>query len=183
MSTKTPIADLIKQCRKNCNITQEKLSELSGISLSTIKKYESGVRNPKQDQLFKIAKALGVPPTTFLSSYEIETVGDVISILTALSQQTDMHIHCKKDKNGKYLLDTLSLSFSDMNINEALANYLTEYHNAKHANSENEKNSSVSYVGSIDDVTFHIDTVGPRDTFNTFNEYLKKTQTRFKSKS
>ena len=44
-------------------------------NLSTIKKYESGERNPKPDQLQKIAEALGISVTVFLD-YDINTVSD-----------------------------------------------------------------------------------------------------------
>lgn len=50
------IADKIKRYRKINNMSQEELSTLSGINVSTIKKYECGYRNPKPEQLVKIAK-------------------------------------------------------------------------------------------------------------------------------
>lgn len=44
------IADKIKRYRKINNMSQEELSTLSGINVSTIKKYECGYRNPKPEQ-------------------------------------------------------------------------------------------------------------------------------------
>ena len=44
----------------------EQLSEKSGINLSTLKKYETDNRNPKLEQLSKIADALEVSVFEFL---------------------------------------------------------------------------------------------------------------------
>ena len=52
------IAEKIKNFRKAKKLSQKELSERSGINLSIIKKYETGYRNPKPDQLIKIANAL-----------------------------------------------------------------------------------------------------------------------------
>lgn len=54
------VGDQIKNYRKERGITQQKLSEISCINLSTIKKYESNNRNPKLLSLEKIANALDV---------------------------------------------------------------------------------------------------------------------------
>ena len=45
----------IKYFRNMRGISQETLGQLSGINSATIKKYEYGIRNPKPDQLLKIA--------------------------------------------------------------------------------------------------------------------------------
>ena len=50
----------IKYFRNMRGISQEMLGQLSGINSATIKKYEYGIRNPKPDQLLKIANALGI---------------------------------------------------------------------------------------------------------------------------
>ncbi|WP_418886299.1 helix-turn-helix domain-containing protein [Enterocloster lavalensis] len=51
---------LIADYRKKCNMSREKLSELTGISVSTIKRYERNQQEPKISYLIKIAEALGV---------------------------------------------------------------------------------------------------------------------------
>ena len=51
----------IKHFRNLRGISQETLGQLSGINSATIKKYEYGIRNPKPDQLMKIANAFGCP--------------------------------------------------------------------------------------------------------------------------
>ena len=50
----------IKQARKKAAMTQKELSEKSGVSLDSIKKYESTDRVPKMETLRKIAKALNI---------------------------------------------------------------------------------------------------------------------------
>lgn len=53
----------IKDARKKAKLTQEKLAQKAGISVFTLKKYESGDRNPKIESLQKIANALGISIT------------------------------------------------------------------------------------------------------------------------
>ena len=80
MDNRHSIGSKIQKYRKLKDMTQDELSKQSGIYLSTIKKYESGERNPKPDQLQKIAEALGISVTVFLD-YDINTVSDVQSQL------------------------------------------------------------------------------------------------------
>ena len=70
----------IKHFRNLRSISQETLGQLSGINPATIKKYEYGIRNPKPDQLLKIADALGVSINIFMD-FDIETISDVLSLL------------------------------------------------------------------------------------------------------
>lgn len=51
---------LIKAARKKAGMTQEDLGKKLGVSGSSIAQYETDNRNPKQETLLKIAKALGV---------------------------------------------------------------------------------------------------------------------------
>jgi transcriptional regulator with XRE-family HTH domain len=52
--------DIIKDRRALLNITQQDLSDISGVSLRTIKAIEKGNGNPSIDTLRKIADALGL---------------------------------------------------------------------------------------------------------------------------
>lgn len=56
------IGEKIREIRKNNNLTQKDLAKLSGIAEITIRKYENNERNPKKEQIEKIAKALKVTP-------------------------------------------------------------------------------------------------------------------------
>ena len=102
MTNTDPIADKIRTFRKEQNMSQDDLATKSGINVSTIKKYEIGDRKPKLDQLLKIASALGVSINEFLT-FEISTIGDVLSILMRLDEQTD------KDKKRKQSNQKLSM--------------------------------------------------------------------------
>mgnify|MGYP003490022419 CR=1 FL=1 len=62
----------IRAYREFRGYSQIQLAELSGINVGTIRKYELGIRNPKPDQLEKIATALGLNVSVFLD-FNIET--------------------------------------------------------------------------------------------------------------
>lgn len=118
------IAEKIKKYRKIRNMSQDMLAESSGINVSMIKKYECGIRHPKPEQLLKISNALGISINA-LYSHEINTISDVITLLIKLDEQTSLNISGVKDESGKYIPKSISLSFDDENINEALSKYLT----------------------------------------------------------
>ena len=61
------VGEKIKIFRKEKGLTQKQLSQLSGIPLPTIQKYETGKFNPKVDAVKKIAAALDVPLLQFAS--------------------------------------------------------------------------------------------------------------------
>jgi transcriptional regulator with XRE-family HTH domain len=122
MNDKT-IGEKIREFRKAKNMSQDDLATASGIYLSTIKKYENGSRNPKPDQLLKIAEAIGVSINMFLD-FEINTVSDVISLVMKLDDQTDMTIQAQTDKDDNIIPNTITFAFSDENINDAIASYL-----------------------------------------------------------
>lgn len=117
------IAGKIKKYRKAKNMSQEMLAEASGIHISMIKKYESGIRNPKPDQLLKIANALGMSINA-LYFHEINTISDVITLLINLDEQTALNITGQRDESGNYIPDSIYLSFDDDKINEVLSKYL-----------------------------------------------------------
>lgn len=52
------ISEKIKALRKKIKLTQEELSSISNISLSAIRKYETGERIPKYETISSIAEAL-----------------------------------------------------------------------------------------------------------------------------
>ena len=123
MDNTNSIALKIKNYRKIQNMSQEELAEKSGINVSTIKKYEAEYRNPKPDQLIKIAEALNVSIYEFMD-FEITTISDVMSLLTKLDKQTEMQIKGEKDSDGNYIPESITFSFSDNKINQSLAAYL-----------------------------------------------------------
>ena len=50
----------LKERREALQVTQETLAEISGVSLRTLKKFESGKGNPTLDTLTKLSEALGL---------------------------------------------------------------------------------------------------------------------------
>lgn len=113
----------IKHFRNMRGISQEMLGQLSGINPATIKKYEYGIRNPKPDQLLKIANALGISINIFMD-FDIETVSDVLSLLFKMDEQVGMKFEAEKDENGNYIPATLKVSFTHPAINKKLCTYL-----------------------------------------------------------
>ena len=88
----------IRAYREFRGYSQIQLAELSGINVGTIRKYELGIRNPKPDQLEKIASALGLNVSVFLD-FNIETVGDVLSILFAIDDSVNLSLSETSDQN------------------------------------------------------------------------------------
>ena len=81
----------IRAFREFRGYSQIQLAELSGINVGTIRKYELGIRNPKPDQLEKIATALGLNGSVFLD-FNIETVGDVLSLLFSIDDSVNLSL-------------------------------------------------------------------------------------------
>ena len=81
----------IRAYREFRGYSQIQLAELSGINVGTIRTYALGIRNPKPDQLEKIATALGLNVSVFLD-FNIETVGDVLSILFAIDDSVNLSL-------------------------------------------------------------------------------------------
>lgn len=113
----------IKYYRNMRGISQETLGQLSSINSATIKKYEYGIRNPKPDQLLKIANALGISINLFMD-FDIETVSDVLSLLFKLDEQVDMRFEAEKDEEGNYIPKTMKIAFKNLAINKKLCTYL-----------------------------------------------------------
>ena len=123
MNTENTIGNKIQSYRKLKGMTQSELSKSSGIYLSTIKKYKNGERNPKPDQLRKIAEALGISITVFLD-FDINTISDVLSIVMKLDEQTPFSITAEIGNGGIYDPNSVSFSFDDIRINESICSYL-----------------------------------------------------------
>lgn len=59
------VANRSRTIRKNMNLTQENLAEMSGLSTRSIEKFESGRHKPQFQSLEMIAKAVGFDVTVF----------------------------------------------------------------------------------------------------------------------
>lgn len=117
------VGEKIRTYRKMRGISQKMLGQLAGgINEVTIRKYEAGDRNPKPDQLLKIADALGISINIFMD-FDIETVSDVLSLIFKMDEQLDVEFTGKKNKKGEYAPDSIALKFNNSLINEKLAKW------------------------------------------------------------
>ena len=94
----------IRAYREFRGYSQIQLAELSGINVGTIRKYELGIRNPKPDQLEKIATALGLNVSVFLD-FNIETVGDVLSLLFSIDNSVNLSLAETPDQKVSLTFD------------------------------------------------------------------------------
>ena len=152
----------IKYFRNMRGISQEMLGQLSGINSATIKKYEYGIRNPKPEQLLKIANALGISINIFMD-FDIETVSDVLSLLFKLDDQIDMKFEAEKDEEGNFKPSTVKMSFKSNMINKKICTYMKALEirenlmNAKDEYSEEEYNTSLQHVtDNIEEIKQHL---------------------------
>jgi len=113
----------IKYYRNMRGISQEMLGQFSGINSATIKKYEYGIRNPKPDQLLKIANALGISINLFMD-FDIETVSDVLSLLFKMDEQVAMSFEAEEDEEGNFIPASMKISFKSHAVNKKLCTYL-----------------------------------------------------------
>lgn len=111
----------IKMYREMRGISQQKLSELSDISVTTIKKYELGHRNPKPDQLVKLANGLGINASVFYD-LDISTVGDVMAILFRISDITEIEFG-GGTSDGEYLPSEVVLRFKHTALQESISEW------------------------------------------------------------
>ena len=117
------VGEKIRTYRKMRGISQKMLGELAGgINEVTIRKYEAGDRNPKPEQLLKIANALGISINIFMD-FDIETVSDVLSLVFKMDEQLDIEFMGKKNKKGEYSPDSIALKFNNPSINGRLAKW------------------------------------------------------------
>lgn len=117
------VGEKIKTYRKMRGISQKTLGELAGgINEVTIRKYEAGDRNPKPEQLLKIANALGISINLFMD-FDIETVSDVLSLVFKMDEQLDITFTGKKNKKGEYDPNSIALKFNNPAVSKKLATW------------------------------------------------------------
>lgn len=115
------VGEKIKTYRKMRGISQKTLGKLAGgINEVTIRKYEAGDRNPKPEQLLKIANALGISINLFMD-FDIETVSDLLSLVFKMDEQLDITFTGKKNKKGEYDPYSIALKFNNPAVSKKLA--------------------------------------------------------------
>lgn len=158
----------IKYFRLAHNITQEQLAQDAEISHSTLRKYEANERNPKYEQLLKIADALGISVNIF-TDFDIRTMSDFLSLIFKMNEQLDLQFNSEKNEQGNIIPDTLNISFQNPLINERLSAYVTFLEQM--ANTEEaEYNQALTELENqlLDDNTdIHKTPVSSSDTFHS----------------
>lgn len=117
------IKDKIRYYRIARELTQVDLAEKSGINVSTIKKYETGVIVPKTDNLLKIAKALDVSIYQFLE-FDIQTLGDALSLFQKIAEVIPIWFDIEDAIKYKDHKEDLSIHFDNDAFNHFLYKFL-----------------------------------------------------------
>lgn len=119
------VGEKMRYYREVRGLTQMQLAASSGINVGTIRKYELGIRNPKPDQLIKIANGLMVNASIFYD-LDISTVGDVMALLFMIEDTTKIDLTPSGvDENGNRI--PAKISFENFELNAAI----DEWHKAK----------------------------------------------------
>ena len=130
----------IRILRQNHKMTQKQLAEATGLATITIQQYERGIREPRFDNLTRIAKALNVSPIVFtipglevLSDEEAEKIKNHVPSKEAqlLNEQLpkknqeglELFGHLIGTNNVLLLLDAVSVMNSN-GIDEAVKRFL-----------------------------------------------------------
>lgn len=84
-STLANIGARVRQHRTQRGFTREQLAELSGLSVQSIVKIESGTRNFRILSLISISKALGLSADYLLGLSENDETQDILLLLSMMS--------------------------------------------------------------------------------------------------
>ncbi|MCC8097552.1 MAG: helix-turn-helix domain-containing protein, partial [Eubacterium sp.] len=117
------IGEKIKFFREMRGYNLSQLGKLSKLEASTIRKYEQGERNPKPDQLAKIAAGLNLSVSIFYD-LNIETAGDVASLFFLMDDKIEFIFEGKKE-DGTYDEDSVSIKFKNKSLQKFLMNWAT----------------------------------------------------------
>ena len=71
--------ELIKLARKGKGLTQKQLSEKTGLAVVTIQQYERNLRQPKLENIKKIAEALDITPAYLMGWDKEESLSNTVS--------------------------------------------------------------------------------------------------------
>lgn len=81
---------IIKRVRKRLGMTQEELAKRSGMSISTIGKYERGLLHPKESSRKKLYDALGIEEIRKFSAKKVPTWVDYYDNIRELMQKLNL---------------------------------------------------------------------------------------------
>lgn len=149
----------IKYFRLARNMTQEQLAQEAEISFSTLRKYEANERNPKYEQLLKIASALEISVNIFMD-FDIQTISDLFSILFKMENQADLKINTMQELDAASSEDTLFLHFHNNYINQVLKTYYSSAKSIKNIDTQHQNTALAEIQNRLLDnnTSIHSDT-------------------------
>lgn len=149
----------IKYFRLARNMTQEQLAQEAEISFSTLRKYEANERNPKYEQLLKIASALEISVNIFMD-FDIQTISDLFSILFKMENQADLKINTMQELDAASSEDTLFLHFQNNYINQVLKTYYSSAKSIKNIDTQHQNTALAEIQNRLLDnnTSIHSDT-------------------------
>lgn len=106
------LGEKIKYYREMQKMGQDKLAELSHISVSAIRKYESGVRVPKDSQLEKLAIALHISPVA-LKDIHFDSFTDLLPYLYEISKCGEISFEYEKDADGNNITTDVRIKYNN----------------------------------------------------------------------
>lgn len=118
------IGEKIRLYREIRGMTQVQLANMTEINVGTIRKYELGIRNPKPEQLIKIAGGLGKNVSTFYD-LNICAAGDIMTLLIAISEKAEISFVGDRDEEGYYKANEVALQFTDPYMQELMRDWAT----------------------------------------------------------
>ena len=92
------MCEKMRELRKKKKNTQSELAEIIGVSLKTIQRWENGERQPRADELAKLAEALGTTTDYLLNGEKSEpggapkNPGENLPINNALENETPEYL-------------------------------------------------------------------------------------------
>lgn len=116
MAGTTDISRLLKQYRKNCNLTQQQVADALSINRTTYTYYETGKTEPSLGTLHKLVKMFGITYDDLLpevkksdlrDSYLRGRVNDSIYTLSKEEQQVVIQFRAMNDAERKELLEKM----------------------------------------------------------------------------
>ena len=123
------IGEKIRYFRKELNITQGQLAEMSGIHPVSIRKYETNKMAPKPPHIDKIAAALGVSSfalTGIEKNIQLATIGNLIGIIIMLCKNDLITIVGERNEDG-----VITSSSASIEVNPSLLKFMSLSDNEK----------------------------------------------------
>lgn len=108
-------ADKLKNTLTALGVTQAELAKRTGINKAIISEYLSGKYEPKQKNLFKIATALNIKPSTLIPDFIDPIAPKKKPVLSQHDRSMVRAYHRASDKD-KYTVDMVLNEYSDEDL-------------------------------------------------------------------